>query len=622
MAYGMLLDAAREMIGAALKDIQYDAQCVVEPARPGFGDASCNVAFLLARVTGERPADLAGRIAGRCVPGGIIQKVEAHPTGYLNVWADWNALGGLVIRACTKEGYGGGFGDKVSVVEHTSVNPNKALHIGHVRNVVVGDSVSRILRKAGDQVTVLNYVDDSGLQVANVVLGFMQLGYEREPPPDKKFDAYCGDVVYVEVSGRAKEDKALNEKIGSILADIEKGGTESARVAAEVTRRVLADQLETCWRLGASYDMLNYESQILRSGLWSDVFGMLKKMGIARLETDGKNAGCWIIQDKVIVRSNGTATYMAKDIPYAAWKLGLVNDPFAYGEYCTQPDGTTLRESVLGGGPDGRRDVADRVITVIDSRQAGLQKTVSSIMKQLGGGSYIHLGYEAVTLSADTAKMLGVRTDGDSQMSGRRGIYVGADAMYELLQTRAAGETVKRNPDMPAGEVDSISGAVAVGAMRYEMIRQDLGRAITFDMERSTRLDGDTGPYLQYAAVRAGNILRKHAAASGGEAEGGELPSSASLQRHLADESLWQLVLKMSMSRWAAARAAGSGEPAQLARNAFQAAQAFSNFYHHTHILNEGDPERKAVLLAIVRLAHRELADQMSVMGMPVPTRM
>ena len=610
MAYGLLLDAARQMIDAALNDMQHDVQYAVEPARPGFGDASCNVAFLLASVTGERPADLAGRIAGRCVPGDVIRKVEAHPTGYLNVWADWDVLGGLVIRDCMRDGYGGGFGNKTCVVEHTSVNPNKALHIGHIRNVVVGDSVSRILRKAGDRVSVLNYVDDSGLQVANVVLGFMQLGYSAEPPPGKKFAEYCGDVVYVEVSERAKEDVILKEKIRDTLAEIEKGGTESARVAAEVTRRVLADQLETCWRLGTSYDMLNYESQILRSGLWSDVFGMLKKMGAARLETDGKNAGCWVIRDKVIVRSNGTATYIAKDIPYAAWKLGLVSDPFTYAEYCTQPDGKVLHESVLEGGLKLRREVADRVITVIDSRQSGLQKTISRIMERLDGGSYIHLGYEPVTLSADTARMLGVRTGGDSQMSGRRGIYVGADAIYGMLQTRAAAETAKRNPAMTADEVNSVSDAVAVGAMRYEMIRQDLGRAITFDMERSTRLDGDTGPYLQYSHARARRILEK-------------APTKPDHAKDLSclveakERAILRLLGTYPMVMGDAYR---NLSPKVVARYCHDLAVAFNTFYESCKVIGAGEFENAR--LCLTEAFCTVISDALGVLGIAAPHRM
>ena len=609
MAYGMLLDAARHMIDEALNDMQHDVQYTVEPSRPGFGDASCNVAFLLAGVTGERPADLAARIAGRCVPGDIIQKVEAHPTGYLNVWADWDVLGGLVIRACMKDGYGGGFGNKASVVEHTSVNPNKALHIGHTRNVVVGDSVSRILRKAGDRVVVLNYIDDSGLQVANVVLGFLHLGYSAEPPRGKKFAEYCGDVVYVEVSGQAENDDILKEKIRDILAEIEEGGTESARVAADVTRRVLADQLKTCWRLGASYDMLNYESQILRSGLWNGVFEILKKMGAARLETGGKNAGCWVIQDKVIVRSNGTATYIAKDIPYAAWKLGLVHDPFTYVEYCAQPDGKTLYESVLDGGQKVRRDVADRVITVIDSRQAGLQKTVSNIMKRLDGGSYIHLGYEPVTLSADTARMLGVQTDGDSQMSGRRGIYVGADTIYEVLQTRAAAETAKRNPAMTADEVDSVSDAVAVGAMRYEMIRQDLGRAITFDMERSTRLDGDTGPYLQYSHARARRILEKTPA-----------KPDHTLDLRLAEAKERALLRLLGIYPMVMGDAYRNLSPKVVARYCHDLAVAFNAFYESCKVIGAGEFENAR--LCMTEAFCTVISDALGVLGIAAPNRM
>ena len=609
MAYETLLEDARDIIDAALAGMPR-AEYAVEPARPGFGDASSNAAFLMAGAMRMRPSEVAARIAERCSPGGLVSGVEAHPSGYLNVRADWDMLSGRIMESCMSEGYGGGFGDRSTVVEHTSVNPNKALHIGHVRNVVIGDTISRILRKAGDRVTVLNYVDDSGLQVADVVLGFTQMGYDTEPPPGKKFDAYCGDVVYVGVTERAGTDPSLKERSRKILADIERGDTESAKVAAEVTRRVLADQLETCWSLGVVYDMLNYESQVVRSGLWETAFRKMREMEMATLAREGENAGCWVIRDKVIVRSNGTATYMAKDIPYASWKMGLVEDPFTYKEYGAQPDGTTLYESVLEGGRRMEREAADRVITVIDSRQADLQKTVSDIMERFGGGEYIHLGYEAVTLSAATARTLGVQTQTGSQMSGRRGIYVGADQMYAKLRDRAAEETYKRNPDMGKDVVDAISRAVAVGAIRYEMIRQDLGRAITFDMERSTRLEGDTAPYLQYSHARARRILERAASE----------PDYAGDMSVLVQNKERAMLRLLGMYNIVVGDAYRNLSPKVVARYCHDLAVAFNTFYESYKVIGAGDLENAR--LCLTGAFCRVISDALGVLGIPAPERM
>jgi arginyl-tRNA synthetase len=609
MAYETLLEAARSTIDAALVGMPRVAYAV-EPARPGFGDASSNAAFLMAGSMKMRPSEVAARIAERCRPGGLVAKVEAHPSGYLNVQADWDVLSGRIMESCMSEGYGGGFEQRSSVVEHTSVNPNKALHIGHVRNVIIGDTISRILRKAGDRVTVLNYIDDSGLQVADVVLGFTQMGYDTEPPPGKKFDAYCGDVVYVGVTERAGENPSLKERSREILAEIERGGTESAKMAAEVTRRVLANQLETCWSLGVKYDMLNYESQIVRSGLWETTFGKLKEMGIATLAQEGENVGCWVIHDKVIVRSNGTATYMAKDIPYAAWKMGLVDDPFTYVEYGPQPGGNMLYESVLEGGRHMKLETADRVITVIDSRQADLQKIISGIMERFGGGEYTHLGYEAVTLSAATAGTLGVKTDTGSQMSGRRGIYVGADHMYAKLRDRAAEETAKRNPDMSEGVVDSIARAVAVGAIRYEMIRQDLGRAITFDMERSTRLEGDTAPYLQYSHARARRILERAATR----------PDYTGDMSVLSQNKERVMLRLLGMYNIVVGDAYRNLAPKVVARYCHDLAVAFNTFYESYKVIGAGELENPR--LCLTGAFCKVISDALGVLGIPAPERM
>lgn len=612
MAFEMLLERTDAMIQDAqrrqgLPEVSYS----VEPSRQARVDASSNVAFLMARKVHRSPYVIANMLASECKSDELIQDVSAHKSGYLNVVARWEALAGNILRACKRSGYGGDdLGDNATVtVEHTSVNPNKALHIGHVRNIVIGDVIYRILKKTGHKVRVLNYVDDSGLQVADVVLGFSQLGFDMAPPTGKKFDEYCGDVVYVKVSQMCENDRTLQDARNEILRRIEKGENETAKLAEKITRRVLAAQLETCWRLGVRYDLLNYESHILRSGLWGKVFDIMKKMHLTHLETDGDNAGCWVIDDKVIVRSNGTATYMAKDIPYAAWKLGLIKDPFGYVLYPGQAE-RDLHQSVLENGQ--RLDYAsDKVITVIDSRQAPLQKAITELMARFKStkDAYVHLGYEAVTLSPETAKGLGLDTSKKTQMSGRKGLYVSADAVYEKVYDRAVSETASRNPDMDYKTLSDIGDILAVGTIRYEMIRQDLSRPIVFDMVRSTSMEGDTAPYLLYSYVRARRILEKAHTAP-------DYDSDLGVAYSQREKSLLRL---LGLYQTAIGDALKNLAPKVVARYSHELAVAFNGFYESHKVVGS---ETENARLCMVDAFCTVIQNALDLLGIKVPARM
>ena len=360
MTFKSILDEIENNLNKIMTDLSVsgDISFSVEPAKPGFGDVSSNVSFLLAKQLKKSPRQIAEMLSEKYsdCSSTLVLKSEAHPSGYLNFVADWTKLSQLILS----ESYLDTFGDvdlgkgSTIVVEHTSVNPNKALHIGHIRNIIIGDTVSRILKKANYKVNVLNYIDDSGLQVADIVVGFRHLGHDQEPPDGKKFDHYCGDDVYVKTTAKYETDAGLEDIRKNVLKEMEDGDSETAKFADKITRRVLEGQLETCWNLDVFYDCLNFESHIIRSGLWAKIFEDLKEMGLLEFENDGKNAGCWVIrgdgkeEDKVIVRSNGTATYIAKDIPYAAWKLGMLEDPFYYEKYgLEQSDSRTLWQTTL-----------------------------------------------------------------------------------------------------------------------------------------------------------------------------------------------------------------------------------------------------------------------------------
>ena len=496
MTFQSIIDEIRNNLNKVLSEMSLsDIDFSVEPAKPGFADVSSNISFLLAKQLKKSPQEIAQLISEHYEQSHhtLVSKSEAHPSGYVNFFANWEKLSQLILSESNLDTFGFveiGNQSRI-VVEHTSVNPNKALHIGHIRNIIIGDTISRILRKADYKVNVLNYIDDSGLQVADIIVGFKHFGFDEDPPNGKKFDHYCGDDVYVKTTQKYEEDSSLEEIRKNVLKELEDGNSETAKFADTITRKVLSNQLETCWNLSVTYDCLNFESQIIRSGLWRQIFEKLKDMKLIEFENEGKNAGCWVIrgdgkeEDKVIVRSNGTATYIAKDIPYAAWKLGLLDDPFHYEKYSKeQPNNHDLWQTTLNDSDSAENNfTGEKVITVIDSRQARLQQIVTQLMAKFKSipDAYVHLGYESVILSADTAKTLGIETDGkQTQMSGRKGLYVSADSVYDILKEKTIQETTKRHSEMSPQEIQNIAHNVAVGTLRYEMIKYDLDKIITF----------------------------------------------------------------------------------------------------------------------------------------------
>ena len=597
---------------------------VSEASRPEFGDVSCNIGFLLAKALKKRPFDIAQILAGEYKKNSTkyVSEVSAHNSGYLNFVANYSLLIPEVVKSSLHADYGKidlGKNSKM-VVEHTSVNPNKALHVGHVRNLIIGDTIARILHKASYDVSVLNYVDDSGLQVADIIVGFKYGGYSDKTPEGQKFDHYCGDIVYVNITERYETDKHLVELRSEVLKELEEGTSEIAKFGDEITRRVLEEQLKTCWRLGVTYDCLNFESQIVRSNLWAIAFEKMKSMGITTLENEGKNAGCWVIkaeseEDKVLVRSNGTATYVAKDIPYAAWKLGILEDPFYYKHYTVQKTGRVLWQTILDDKETKLNFRGDKVITVIDSRQSRLQKIITKIMSDFKSkpDSYVHLGYESVTLSPDTAKTLDIDTGGKSvQMSGRKGIYVSADYVLDVLSSRTFEETKKRNPELDEMALVKISEQVAIGALRYTMIKQDLDKIITFDLTESLSLEGDTGPYIQYAYARAMRIVEKAGMDPKFEANLDEMQT-------VYEKDLVKVIGKFDLQVEDAAK---NLSPKVIAKYCYQLAVSFNTFYEHVKVLTAESESLINARLCLVYSFKETLGKALDLLGIDAPSRM
>lgn len=627
MSFKSIIDEIENNLKKILDDMGIsDILFSVEPSKPGFGDASSNISFLLAKKLKKTPKDIASLLSdkyGKC-QNTLVLKSEAHPSGYLNFYADWEKLNQLILSESILNEFGNVDLGKNSpiVVEHTSVNPNKALHIGHIRNIIIGDTVSRILKKSNFKVNILNYVDDSGLQVADILVGFRYFGFSQEPPSGKKFDHYCGDDVYVKTTEKYDSDPNLEQIRKNTLKELEDGTSETAQFADKITRRVLSAQLETCWNLGVYYDCLNFESQIIRSGLWSDIFEKLKDMALIEFEKEGKNEGCWVIrgddeEDKVIVRSNGTATYIAKDIPYAAWKLGLLDDPFNYQKYeKTQPGNKILWQTTLENSSEPKQNFSGRkVITVIDSRQARLQKIITSLMAKFKSenDTYVHLGYESVTLSPETAKSLGLETDGkQAQMSGRKGLYVNADSVYDLLKSKTIEETKKRHPEMSAEEINVIAHIVSVGTLRYEMIKQDLDKIIAFDLTKSLSLEGDTASYIQYTYARASRIIEKSRKTPSIDVDFGLLTEPSEL-------SLIKIIGLFDIQVYDAAK---NFSPKVIAKYCHDLAVAFNSFYEHVHVLDLGDEKLENARLCLVNSFKSTVVKSLDLLGIMAPSRM
>ncbi|MBM2819197.1 MAG: arginyl-tRNA synthetase [Nitrosarchaeum sp.] len=628
MSFKSLIDEIENNLKKILDDLSVtNISFLVEPAKPGFGDVSSNISFLLAKKLKKNPKEIGDMLSEHYMKSihTLVSKVESHPSGYLNFFADWEKLTQLILSESNLDTFGSVDLGKNStiIVEHTSVNPNKALHIGHIRNVVVGDIVARILEKSNYKVNILNYVDDSGLQVADIIVGFRHFGFAQQPPEGKKFDQYCGDDVYVKTTEKYEADPSLEEIRKNTLKELEDGNSETAQFADKITRKVLENQLETCWNLGVYYDCLNFESQIIQSGLWSDIFEKLKEMNLVEFENGGKNVGCWVIrgenndEDKVIVRSNGTATYIAKDIPYAAWKLGLLKDPFNYKKYeKTQPGTRILWQTTLADSSDPQQNFSgEKVITVIDSRQARLQEIITMLMSKFKSveNAYVHLAYESVTLSPATAQTLGLNTDGkQAQMSGRKGLYVNADAVYDLLKNKTIEETKKRHPEMLASEIQKIAHHVSVGTLRYEMIKQDLDKIIAFDLTKSLSLEGDTAPYIQYAHARASRIIEKST----------RIPSIDIDFSLLSDKSELELIKTIGLFDIHVMNAAKNLSPKVMARYCHDLAVAFNSFYEHLKVLDLGDEKLENSRLCLVNSFKQTLVKALELLGITAPDRM
>jgi len=620
------------------------------PKQSSFGELAIPVAFHLARQLKQAPKAIAAEIVAALGTVDGVSALEVAGNGYINVRLDRGVYGLAVLRGDAESRLA--VPGKI-IVEHTNINPNKAAHIGHVRNAILGDTFVRMLKAGGRHVEVQNYIDNTGVQVADVVAGFHYLEKKSAADVQKlltdpavRFDYYCWDL-YARVSAHFGEHKDALEWRHHTLHAIEAGSGELAELAALIADAIVDYHLKTMDRLGIHYDVLPRESEILHLKFWETAFQQLKDRQAIYFETEGKNKGCWVMpasafkeqtnedteDSKVIVRSNGTVTYVGKDIAYQLWKFGLLGKDFYYRPwkiYGGRAVYITTAEPQPEGGP--HFGAGDWVYNVIDSRQSYLQDVVVAGLRALGYNQQadrsIHFSYEMVVLTPRTAVELGFELPEEDknkqhvEVSGRKGLGVKADDLIDKLIEKALEEVDSRHPDAPADERRKVATQIAIGALRYFMLKFTRNSLIAFDFQEALSFEGETGPYVQYTAVRARNILRKL------EERGETLPDfardldQAALERQLATEDLWQLLLIASKVDSAVDRAVASGEPAHVARYAFQLAQAFNNFYHGYPVLTEENREKRTFLLWMTSYFGQQLKRTLEVLGIAVPEYM
>jgi arginyl-tRNA synthetase len=626
---------------------------VEQPPRVELGEYALPLSFDLAKRLRKPPRKIAEEIVAGLGAVEGFDKLEVAGAGYINARVKRGELAAALAAgaetASSAKIRAQRAGEKI-LVEHTSINPNKAAHIGHLRNAILGDTFVRLLQSAGHPVDVQNYIDNTGVQVADVVVGFTRLEkktkaeIEKLVSADPRLDFTCWDL-YARVSQWYEEDKANLAARSEALHAIEQGGNDLAAIAELISTAVLRRHLETMDRLGIEYDFLPRESEILRLHFWNLAFEQMKQKGVLYLESQGKNTGCWVMKrpaaagrsdegeedTKVIVRSNGTVGYVGKDIAYHLWKFGLLGRDFGYQRFYLYPNQRQCWISAESGEPQHPHfgGVA-AIYNVIDSRQNEAQNSVREALAAMGyiheAARYTHFSYDMVALTPRCASELGYQLSQDDwarsfiEVSGRKGFGVKADDLIDTLIASAKKEVDPRHPDLGEQERSEIARQIALGALRYFMLKFTKGSVIAFDFKEALSFEGETGPYCQYAVVRASNIFRK----AGVEPEQA-LREKVDFEKYLAGpegNELWELWLTAAKLSTVVEQCISTTEPAYAAKYAFQMAQVFNNFYHRHPVIKEPDEGRRKFLLATAAVVRRELVRTLELMGISCPAVM
>lgn len=604
-----------------------------------MGDLALSFPFKLAKKLKKNPRKIAEETSPLLSSLDFIHKVEVAGGGYINLFI--NRKDFFLKKIHTVDESSLLPEEKKIIIEHTSINPNKAAHIGHLRNSCLGDTLVRCQQYRGEKVEIQNYIDDTGVQVADVVFGFLEIEKKSLNEIKKikgKFDYYCWDL-YSQTTQYLHQNPEAQERKAEILKRIEDGKNPESKIAFFISRRILKDHLQTMCRLGVSYDLQVCESDIIHLNFWSSAFKLLKEKGAAYFVNQGKHKGCWVIklegkndQEKILVRSNHTVTYVGKDIAYQLWKFGLLDNDFFYEPFIKQNHQNVWITSSVKTPHKHDFGNASRVYNVIDIRQSYPQKVVAQGLKSLKfeeqAKKSIHFSYEMVALSPQSLNELGYEVSEDEkkrdflELSGRKGLGIKADDLIDTLEQKALDEVEKRNPDWAVQKKTETAKKIARGALRYFMLKFARNSLIVFDFEDVLNFEGETGPYLQYTLVRINSIFRKLSQRKIIQKQ--DILSKISSDRLNFDsmtekeqDDFWELVLYASKLDEEVLHSINSLEFLHLAKFTFNLSQKFNAFYHRYPIIQEKNESLRKSRILILYYIHKILKKALDLMGIP-----
>jgi arginyl-tRNA synthetase len=605
------------------------------PAERRFGDLSTNLAFVLAKKTKNKPFLLANAMAGK-LQGQLpeIEAIQVAGGGFINFYLrrdqfllyQWQNLARLMPPRSEKV-----------IVEHTSINPNKSAHIGHLRNSCLGDTLARSCRFLGYEVEVQNYIDDTGIQIADVVWGLLHY-QKKDLAAIKNITAlapYLWDL-YAEVN----QAFSTNEKFAAERREVHKKIEDKINPEYEaclyIAQQVLLDHIRTMARLDIQYDLLARESDVIALDFFKAAAAELTGRQVMVWSQDPEKKGCLVIHyerekiEKIIVRSNETITYVGKDIAYNLWKFGLLPLDFYYRPFFTYPDNHTIYMTAAESGPQaplfGR---ASKVYNVIDVRQSYLQNLIAQVLFQLGHAgqsrNFIHFSYEMVAMTPDCVREMGLPLAPEEEnksyieVSGRKGRAVKADDLIDQLITKSKHEIESRNPGLNEAEAEPIARGIAVAALRYFMVKFNLNTVIAFDFKEALNFEGDSGPYLQYTMVRLNSILKK---AAGAGLVAGKTPGCLTRLDTAERELFWEIILNLSLLETQVEYALADHELSSLAAYAYSLCQKFNHYYHLFPVLAEKDADVRNLRLTLILLFKNKVEKLLQIIGITIPTRM
>lgn len=603
-----------QVVEALRKSSGQDLSASLEvPADPRHGDLACTAAFTLAQQQHRKPVEIARDLA-RFEPVKFPLIEQVVPEGpYVNFYVNLIPYRRLVVDAVRDQGTRYGVSDayrgKHAVVEYPAVNPNKPLHIGHARNAVLGDTVARLLKFVGYDVTRMDYIDDLGLQIAVAYWGMKKL---QRKLPRGKFDEALG-LLYVEA-----EQKQDREQVQKFTQLMEEGNNKVAREVRAMAERCLRAQHETYALLDVHHDLLVWESDIAHSGLFGEALKKILQCPNISRATEGEKAGCVVVDlsayeefrelketDKVLVRSNGVATYTGKDIAFHLWKFGVIKDPFLYQPFKSQAAVEAPLWSTASTGEPGHYKPADAIFNVIGMQQSQAQRTVYLVLKTLGyekaSDNYFHLAYELVTLP-------------EERFSGRKGTWIGfsTDTVLSESVKLARQEVKERNPDADPAFLRQVAQAVGAAAVRYALLKVAVEKQIIFKWEDVLNFEGNAAPYLMYSHARACAILRKQAAPPKATLDVLTSPFETELIKLLGrfPSIVLAIVQEMQREKWGTRI-----EIFKLAEFAYSLSDAFNAFYNHCPVLKSESEQLTAARLVLVDVSRQVLCNTLTLLG-------